>query len=81
MQITRMIIFTRDVERLAEFYRSSFDLEFVGQASSEWAELRSGSCDLASRTEKRRWKGGWTKLVFVPSTWRQNAEMVDRAWK
>ena len=66
MQITRMIIFTRDVERLAEFYRSSFKLEFVGQASSEWAELRSGSCDLAfHRTDEEGvGRDGWTKLVF-----------------
>lgn len=66
MQITRMIIFTRDVERLAEFYRSTFDLEFAGQASSEWAELRSGSCDLAfHRTDEQgAGRDGWTKLVF-----------------
>lgn len=47
MDLARVIIFTRDVGRLADFYTSTFGLEVVGEADSGWTELTAGGCNLA----------------------------------
>ena len=61
-----MIIFTPDVERLSRFYRSNFGLEAVGEADSEWTELRTGTSNLAFHrfTEETARRDGWVKIVF-----------------
>ena len=66
MDLSRVIIFTHDVARLAEFYRSSFDLENIGEPSPDWIELRSGECSIAFHKYHEEVKGrdGWVKIVF-----------------
>lgn len=66
MDISRVIIFTHDVERLSEFYRSTFGLETVGEADAGWAELSTGTCDLAFHKygEGAEERDGWMKIVF-----------------
>ena len=66
MNVSRFIIFTPDVKRLADFYVSSFGLNTVGDASEEWTELDAGGCNIAFHkiSEQGRTRDGWTKLVF-----------------
>jgi predicted enzyme related to lactoylglutathione lyase len=47
MDLTRVIIFTGDVERLVDFYRTCFGLKLVGRRDPGWTELRAGGCNLA----------------------------------
>ncbi|MEP6849502.1 MAG: VOC family protein [Acidobacteriota bacterium] len=47
MDLARVIIFTRDVERLVDFYVSNFGLKLVGEADPGWTELNAGGCNLA----------------------------------
>jgi hypothetical protein len=73
MKLSRIILFTADVERLAGFYKSAFWLEEKGVANSEWAELDAGGCNLAFHKidEESRLRDDWIKPVFgtadVPS--------------
>ena len=67
MQISRVIIFTPDVDRLAEFYTRCFGLEPISQPNEHWTELRSGTCDLALHNidEQGPDRDGWIKIVFA----------------
>jgi hypothetical protein len=66
MKLGRIIIFTADVERLAGFYKSTFELDEIGAANSEWAELDAGGCNLAFHkiNEESHTRDGWIKPVF-----------------
>jgi predicted enzyme related to lactoylglutathione lyase len=66
MEISRFIIFTPDVKRLADFYSSTFGLSAVGDANEEWTELNAGGCNIAFHkiSEQGTSRDGWTKLVF-----------------
>ena len=66
MNVSRFIIFTPDVRRLANFYASTFGLSSAGNTDDEWMELNAGSCCIAfhKTSEKGRARDGWTKLVF-----------------
>jgi hypothetical protein len=66
MDVSRVIVFTDDVTRLSEFYRTCFGLTFVGEASDEWTELNGGGCSLAFHKidEHSTTRDGWIKLVF-----------------
>ena len=66
MKLSRIIIFTADVERLAGFYKSSFGLDEIGVANSEWAEFDAGGCNLAFHKldDGSRIHDGWIKPVF-----------------
>jgi hypothetical protein len=66
MDVSRVIVFTDDVTRLSEFYRSSFGLEVVGNASNEWTELSAGRCSIAFHKidEHSQTRDGWIKIVF-----------------
>ena len=61
-----MIIFTHDVTRLCEFYRSNFGLENIGEPDRDWAELKSGKSNIAFHKygEVVEGRGGWIKIVF-----------------
>ena len=66
MKLSRIIIFTADVERLATFYKSAFELDEIGAANSEWAEFDAGGCNLAFHKieEESHLRDGWVKPVF-----------------
>ena len=66
MDLSRVIIFTHNVARLCEFYRSNFGLEDVGEPGSDWAELSSGKCNIAFHKygEVADGRDGWVKIVF-----------------
>jgi catechol 2,3-dioxygenase-like lactoylglutathione lyase family enzyme len=66
MEISRVIIFTHDVQRLSDFYKRYFGLEVVGEADAEWAELSSGTCNIAFHrySEEVDGRDGWVKVVF-----------------
>jgi hypothetical protein len=66
MKLSRIIIFTANVERLAAFYKSAFELEEIGSANSEWAEFDAGGCNLAfhKTDEESHVRDGWMKPVF-----------------
>src|SRR5215813_4276215 len=66
MKVSRFIIFTPDVGRLANFYATSFGLSKVGDVDEEWTELDAGVCKIAFHkiSEKGTNRDGWTKLVF-----------------
>ncbi|HVF47982.1 MAG TPA: VOC family protein [Pyrinomonadaceae bacterium] len=66
MEISRVLIFTTDVERLARFYASAFGLSERGLGTSEWTELDAGGCRLAFHKidEQGTGRDGWIKVVF-----------------
>jgi catechol 2,3-dioxygenase-like lactoylglutathione lyase family enzyme len=66
MKLSRIIIFTPDVERLSEFYRNAFALDEIGVSNSDWAELDAGGCSLAFHklNETSTVRDGWIKPVF-----------------
>ena len=66
MEISRFIIFTPDVKRLADFYASTFGLKVVGEADDGWTELNAGAANIAfhKTSEQGTGRDGWTKIVF-----------------
>jgi hypothetical protein len=66
MKLSRIIIFTAEVERLARFYKAAFELAEIGVANSEWAELDAGGCNLAFHKidGEPNVNEGWIKPVF-----------------
>src|ERR1051325_10620190 len=79
MNLSRLIIFTPDVKRLAEFYASTFGLSRVGDEDEEWMELSAGGCSIAFHrsSEPSTTRDGWTKLVFGSKS---VAAEKDRLW-
>ncbi|MEO5958752.1 MAG: VOC family protein [Opitutaceae bacterium] len=45
--ITRIILYVKNVERVAEFYQRVFELKPVGPPEKGWIELGAGDCNLA----------------------------------
>jgi catechol-2,3-dioxygenase len=45
--ITRIILYVKNVEKLAEFYQRVFELKAVGPSEKGWIELGAGGCNLA----------------------------------
>jgi predicted enzyme related to lactoylglutathione lyase len=66
MNISRVIIFTHDVNRLSEFYRTTFGLDVLGAADAEWTELSTGTSNIAFHRygEEIEGRDGWIKIVF-----------------
>ena len=66
MQVARLIVFTRDVKRLSEFYRTSFGLRAVENGTADWTELSTGSCSIAFHRfdDESEGRDGWIKIVF-----------------
>lgn len=66
MDLTRVIVFTPDVKRMAEFYRSCFALSEIGEGDEGWTELDAGGCHIAFHRidETGTSRDGWIKLVF-----------------
>lgn len=66
MDLSRVIIFTPDVRRLADFYHRMFALEFIGERSPEWTELDAGGCSIAFHRigEESDVRESWIKIVF-----------------
>ena len=66
MNLARVIIFTPNVKRVVDFYRSCFDLDVIGEATDEWTELGAGGCNIAfhKTSETGTERDGWTKIVF-----------------
>lgn len=66
MNVSRVIIFTHDVKRLSEFYRSNFGLDVAGEADADWTELSTGTCNIAFHKYREEIEGrdGWIKIVF-----------------
>jgi catechol 2,3-dioxygenase-like lactoylglutathione lyase family enzyme len=46
-QISRIILFVRDVRAVAAFYQRHFGLKPIASAEDGWLELAVGSCNLA----------------------------------
>jgi drug/metabolite transporter (DMT)-like permease len=44
--IARIVIYAKDAEKLAEFYRRVFELKDVGPSEDGWIELAAGGCNL-----------------------------------
>jgi catechol 2,3-dioxygenase-like lactoylglutathione lyase family enzyme len=47
VSLNRIILYVRNVEVLATFYRDAFGLPVVEEIANEWAVLRAGRCELA----------------------------------
>ena len=45
--INRIILYVKNVEKVAEFYRRVFELEVIGAPEKGWIELGAGGCNLA----------------------------------
>lgn len=66
MDISRVIILTPDVKRLADFYMSCFGLGLVGASDDGWTELNGGNTNIAFHhiNENAERRDGWIKVVF-----------------
>jgi predicted enzyme related to lactoylglutathione lyase len=80
MDISRVIIFTRDVERLAGFYKACFGLSGVGECTADWAELSAGGCSIAFHRidEAGESRDGWIKIVFGSSDVAAEKQRLER---
>jgi predicted enzyme related to lactoylglutathione lyase len=67
MKISRIILFVKDVEKVAMFYKEAFDLKLISDINSEWIELDVGGCNLAFHKTKDRTLKNKTKIVFGTS--------------
>ena len=63
LDLSRIILFTADVPRLADFYRDVIGLEVVGEEAG-WVELAAGPCTIALHAGKARPGARPPKLVF-----------------
>jgi len=45
--ITRVMLFVKDVPKVAAFYRDMLGLKPLGEITPEWVELQTGSCTVA----------------------------------
>lgn len=45
--ITRIILFVKDVPKVSEFYREILGMKVIGKVDPEWTELNGGGCNLA----------------------------------
>jgi predicted enzyme related to lactoylglutathione lyase len=66
MDLSRIIVFTPNVERLARFYENCFGLSEAEGGSQEWAELDAGGCSIAFHQyqDDSAVRDGWVKIVF-----------------
>ncbi len=79
--ITRIVIYAKNVEKLAEFYRRVFELTDFGPGEDGWIELAAGGCNLAlhraSKTADHRRAAA--KIVFgVKDVAQAKATLVAR---
>lgn len=65
MELARVIIFTGDVKRLADFYIAHFGLTSIGEPDAEWTELKAGGCNLAFHKFSEQLDGGDNGIKFV----------------
>jgi len=47
MDLARIIIFTREVRQMVDFYAETFGLSVIGEFDDEWTEMSAGSCNIA----------------------------------
>src|SRR4051812_43832049 len=45
--VTRIIHFVKDVPAITAWYQKVFELKAIGEVTKEWAELETGTCNLA----------------------------------
>lgn len=79
MDLSRVIIFTHDVKRLADFYRNCFGLSTVGEGDEGWTELNAGNCNIAFHRfeEQIEDRDGWVKVVFGSKDVRSEKERLE----
>ena len=79
MHLSRIIIFTPNVKRLAEFYANSFALTPIGEITDAWAELDAGGCSIALHAidEHSPIREGWIKVVFGAGDVRAEKERLE----
>jgi catechol 2,3-dioxygenase-like lactoylglutathione lyase family enzyme len=67
-QISRIILFVRDVPAVAAFYQRHFGLKPIASAEDGWLELAAGGCNLAlhraTKTSRERGRSS-AKIVFA----------------
>src|ERR1700748_2777229 len=66
--ISRVILFVRDVARVAAFYEKHFGLQSLDHSEKGWLELAAGGCNLAlhAATVSSRERGrSPAKIVFA----------------
>ena len=64
--IARIVIYAKDVEKLADFYRRVFELKDVGPSEEGWIELAAGGCNLALHRAAKTadYRRAAAKIVF-----------------
>ena len=45
--ITRIVLYVKNVEKVAEFYQRVFELKIVGSPEKGWIEFAAGGCNIA----------------------------------
>lgn len=46
LNLSGIILFVKDVEKLKSFYINNFNLELKEEISSEWVLLKAGQCEI-----------------------------------
>jgi predicted enzyme related to lactoylglutathione lyase len=73
-QLSRIILYVQDVERLSEFYRQAFGFPLGQHIEGEWAVLHAGGCEIGLLKASGGYRappGGWSgdnnnaKIVFA----------------
>ena len=45
--ITRIVLYVKNVDKVAEFYRRVFELKIIGTPEKGWIEFDAGGCNIA----------------------------------
>jgi len=63
--VTRIILFVKDVSKVAAFYTDILGLQPLNAINAEWVELGAGGCNIAlHKTSKKATEKHLTKIVF-----------------
>jgi predicted enzyme related to lactoylglutathione lyase len=64
--ITRIVLYVKNVEKVAEFYQRVFELELVGAPEKGWIQLGAGGCNLAlhQAAKTAAFRRAAAKIVF-----------------
>jgi len=64
--ITRIVLYVKNVEKVAEFYQRVFELKPVGAPEKGWIELGAGGCNIALHQASKTadFRRAAAKIVF-----------------
>ena len=82
--ITRVVLYVKNVEKLADFYQRVFEMKIVGKPEKGWIELGGGGCNIALHQASKTadFRRAAAKIVFgVKNVAKAKAILMRRGLK